>query len=184
MFNANSFKILPALVVCACMLVACSKEDEQASASSAIAASDSILQYIPADSPYVFVSLEPFSDEIMDSLEPKIDRVLTSYQGLFNEIVASKKADMSEEERNSEDTQRLEAIVAEISTLLSMDGLRGAGLETMRPKLAPEPALRVRHVAAQAPRGLALPVRNVAARHRPLPSPPPRGGRGHAAKGW
>lgn len=129
MFSANSIKILPALVFSAFVLVACDKEEESPSAGAAISEGASILQYIPADSPYVFVGLEPIPDEIMDNLEPKLDRVLKSYQTILNEMVSMKQAELSEEERNSEDAQRMEAFVAELSTLLSLEGLRSAGID-------------------------------------------------------
>lgn len=130
MFNANSIKILPALVASAVMLVACDKEEETPSASAAISDGASILQYIPADSPYVIAGLEPFPEDIIDSLEPKLDRVLKSYQTILTEMVAAKRAELSEEERNSEEMQRMDAFVTELSTLLSIDGLRGAGFDS------------------------------------------------------
>jgi hypothetical protein len=124
MSKSISTKIISLLAISAVMLSACGKDDEPA----AISASSDLLQYIPADSPYVFVTLEPISDEIMDDLEPKLDRVLLSYRDVLREAVAAKKAEFSEEEQNSEEAQRIEAFVEEFSTLLSVQGMRDAGI--------------------------------------------------------
>jgi hypothetical protein len=128
MFKSISIKVIPLLAVCAVMLAACSKDEESATPSAAVSAGSELLQYVPADSPYVFVTLEPISDDVMDSLEPKLDRVLASYQAVLKEVVAAKMAELSAEEQDSEEAQRVEAFVDEFATLLSVDGMRGAGI--------------------------------------------------------
>jgi len=128
MFKSISTKIISLLAISAVMLSACGKDDEPAAPSAAVSASGDLLQYIPADSPYVFVTLEPISDEIMDDIEPKLDRVLMSYRDVLRETVAAKKAEFSEEEQDSEEAQRIEAFVDEFSNLLSVQGMRDAGI--------------------------------------------------------
>jgi hypothetical protein len=128
MFKSISTKVISLLAISAVMLSACSKDEEPAAPSAAVSSSSELLQYIPADSPYVFVSLEPISDEIMDDLEPKLDRVLSSYRVVLREVVAAKKAEYSEEEQNSEEAQQIEAFVEEFSSLLSVQGMRDAGI--------------------------------------------------------
>lgn len=120
MSKSISTKIISLLAVSAFMLAACSKDEPSVD--------NALLKYIPADSPYVFVTLEPISDEIMDDLEPKLDRVLMSYRDVLRETVAAKKAEFSEEEQNSDEAQRIEAFVEEFSTLLSVEGMRNAGI--------------------------------------------------------
>jgi hypothetical protein len=128
MFNSISTKVISLLAVSALMLTACGKDDEPEAASAAISASSDLLQYIPADSPYVFVTLEPISDDVMDDLEPKLDRVLVSYREVLKEVVAAKTAELSADDQNREEAERVEAFVGEFSTLLSVEGMRGAGI--------------------------------------------------------
>ena len=45
-------------------------------ASAASRNSSDLLQYIPADTPYVFVSTSPMPEEMADKFEPTIDGIL------------------------------------------------------------------------------------------------------------
>ena len=95
---------------------------------SALSSNDTILRYIPADTPYVLASVEPLPDELMDKIEPRVDEILQSYQTVLREIVAAKQQEMSDEQRESEEAQRMAAVIDELAGLLSLEGLRGAGL--------------------------------------------------------
>lgn len=122
-------KLVVALAVCAVLFVACSKSDEEAGKATSLLRSDqTILRYIPADTPYVFVNTEPLPDDLMDKMEPKIDRLLKSYQTILKEAVAAKQGEMSGEESDGEEQKRIEGVVDELSGLLSIEGLRGAGI--------------------------------------------------------
>ena len=79
MFKFDSKRLIIPFLVGALTLVACDKADDSAGGSSMRISDDSILQYVPADSPYVFASVEPLPDEILDKLEPKFDRIFKSY---------------------------------------------------------------------------------------------------------
>jgi hypothetical protein len=128
MFKSISLKFLFPLAIAALGLAACGKGDEPASSASVLSSNDTILRYVPADSPYVLANVEPFPDELMDKLEPRVDEILRSYQTVLRELVAAKQKELSEEDRESEDVQRASAVIEELAGLLSMDGLRGAGL--------------------------------------------------------
>lgn len=87
-----------------------------------------ILKYIPDDTPYVFVSGNPLPDDLLDLMEPQIDEVLKAYQVFFREIfrgaMTKKNADIS-----IEDIQKYSAIIDELANLLSIEGIRNAGIE-------------------------------------------------------
>ena len=87
MINSMSTKILAVMVLGALLLTGCGREDKEEKAEL-LAESADVLKYIPADSPYVFASLAPLPDDVMDHLEPKLDRVLVSYQAVLREVVA------------------------------------------------------------------------------------------------
>ena len=128
MFKSISTKVVSLLAISAFLLAACGKDDEAEVSKATLGAGSDLLQYVPADSPYVFATLEPLPDNIMDGLEPKLDRVLESYRTILKEVIAAKQAELSDEERSSEEIEKISAFVDELTTLLSVDGLRGAGI--------------------------------------------------------
>ena len=92
------------------------------------AAEDSLLRFVPADTPYLFATGAPLPDDLLDKLEPRIDKVLQSYQVVVREIFRSAIAKNTEAGDPGE-LARMSAIVDELTTLLSIDGMRSAGFE-------------------------------------------------------
>ncbi len=130
MINSMSTKILAVMAVGALLLTGCDRDEKETKATAELLAeSADVLKYIPADSPYVFASLAPLPDDVMDHLEPKLDRVLIAYQDVLREVVAAKQAQASADEMSAEDAEKVEAFVDELAGLLSIEGLREAGIE-------------------------------------------------------
>ncbi len=127
MINSMSTKILAVMAVGALLLTGCDRDEK--AADDLLAKSADVLKYIPADSPYVFASLAPLPDDVMDHLEPKLDRVLIAYQDVLREVVAAKQAQASADEMSADEAEKVTAFVDELANLLSLDGLRGAGIE-------------------------------------------------------
>ncbi len=102
--------------------------DRDSGSGSAFADEDSILRYVPANTPYLLATGEQLPDEMLDDLEPKIDEMMDSYQVMFGAIFESAIADsgmhMSEDER-----QAFAGIFSEVMTLFSVEGMRDAGFE-------------------------------------------------------
>jgi len=128
MLKSISTKVLAVFTISALILAGCGKDEEPVETSAAFSSDSSLLKYVPADTPYVFASLEPLPDDVMDELEPMLDRVLVSYRSVLKEVIAAKQAEMPEEEQNSEEAQRTRALVEEMSSLLSVQGMRDAGI--------------------------------------------------------
>ncbi len=128
MFKSIHTKVILSMVVSSIMLIACDKSKDEADEATALSSNATILQYVPADTPYVLANVAPLPDELMDKLEPKIDRVLQSYQSVLREVVASKQTELAGEKRNSEEMQQVSAFVEELTTLLSVEGMREAGM--------------------------------------------------------
>jgi len=120
--------ILIAIAVCA-TLFACSGDDEDSRQATALNAASSILSFVPADSPYVFASLAPMPDDVMDKLEPTFDRMLRSYRALLQEVVASSVARSAVDGTSDEEVRKVTAVVNELSSFLSLEGLRDIGFE-------------------------------------------------------
>ncbi|MDX1517000.1 MAG: hypothetical protein R3288_09185 [Woeseiaceae bacterium] len=106
------------------LLVACNKD----SASDDFAAGDGILRFVPADTPYLFASGEPLPDDVLDKFEPKVDDLLQAYQVVLRELVRTMLA-KNDSDMDADEIQRVSAVVDELVTLLSIEGLRGAGIE-------------------------------------------------------
>jgi hypothetical protein len=128
MFKSISTKVLAVFAISALMLAGCGKDEETVETSAAFSSDSSLLKYVPADTPYVFASLEPLPDDVMDQLEPMLDRVLVSYRSVLKEVIAAQQAELTEEQQNSEEAQRTKALVEEMSSLLSVQGMRDAGI--------------------------------------------------------
>jgi hypothetical protein len=128
MFKSTRTKVFLTVVASVLMLAACDRSEDKRADSSLLSSSDTILRYVPADTPYVVANVEPLPDDLMDKLEPKIDRLLQSYQTVFHEILAAKGHKLSDEERNSEKYQRATAVIDELMTMLSIEGIREAGI--------------------------------------------------------
>jgi len=87
-----------------------------------------ILQYIPADTPYVAAFTKPLPDDLADKLEPAIDKTLSAYQTIIRFKLEESTAALSGEEGGAEKAAQMEAFVAEFVDLLSIKGLRDAGI--------------------------------------------------------
>lgn len=127
MFKSINTKVIMSVIVSALMLVGCDKSEDKVDASI-LSSDDTILQFVPSDTPFVFANVEPLPDDLMDNLEPKVERLLQSYQTLLHEVMATKRQELSEEERSSGKYQRADAVIDELMTMLSIEGMREAGI--------------------------------------------------------
>jgi hypothetical protein len=108
-------------------LAACDRSKEEEASVSALASTQSMLRYVPADSLYVIANVEPLPDALLDKLEPKLDQVLSSYRVLLQHVVVMAAAEAGEDAADSPEVSQLTAIADELSALMSLDGLRSAG---------------------------------------------------------
>ena len=98
-------------------------------ASAASNNSADLLKYVPADTPYVFASTQPLPSALADKLEPTVDEILQAYQSVLRHVMTEQLAKMSSEEGSEEETEQLTALMEEVLGLMSLDGIRGAGIE-------------------------------------------------------
>ena len=130
MFKSIRNNVIAATLIGALILVGCSKEEEEEVVSvGALAAEESILQYVPADTPYVLASVEPLPDSVMDKLEPKIDKVLASYENLLQEAIKAIEAEAEAQLDDEQEAAKLSAVFGELSSLMSVEGMRNAGFD-------------------------------------------------------
>jgi len=98
-------------------------------ASAASENSADLLKYIPADTPYVFVSTESLPPELADRFEETVDEILHAYQGILRYVVADQTAKLSSEEGGAEKAEHFSGVAEEVLSLMSLEGIRGAGIE-------------------------------------------------------
>ena len=112
-------------------LGACDRSKDEP-AVDALVSDASLLRYVPADSPYVLASMEPMPDELLDKLEPRVDRILKAYEALLLQVVEQGREDADDIEVQGANTETLESLAAvgeELATLMSIEGLRGVGID-------------------------------------------------------
>lgn len=88
-----------------------------------------LLKYIPADTPYVIASTEPLPPALADKLEPTVDEILKAYQRVLRHVMAEQLVKMSSEEGSAEEAEQFRGLMEGILGLMSLDGIRGAGIE-------------------------------------------------------
>ena len=98
-----------------------------ANAEAARKAKD-LLQYIPEDTPYVMAFTKPLPDDVMDKFEPAVDKTLSAYKRLLQYHVSEQMVELSNQEGGTEEAEQLQSFMDEILGLMSVEGLRDAGI--------------------------------------------------------
>jgi len=98
-----------------------------ANAEAARKAKD-LLQYIPEDTPYVMAFTRPLPDDVMDKFEPAVDKTLSAYRRILQYHMSEQMVELSSEEGGVEQAEQLQAFMDEILSLMSIEGLRNAGM--------------------------------------------------------
>ncbi len=88
-----------------------------------------LLQYIPADTPYVLAFTRPLPDGLLDKIEPALDETLGHYRTLMEMMVEDFSTRMAEGEGSQEEAEHFEAFMHEVMSLMSAEGLKSAGLD-------------------------------------------------------
>ena len=91
--------------------------------------SEQLLQYIPAETPYVMAFTKPLPDDLMDKFEPIVDKTLSGYQRILRHKVSELLVELSKEEGGAEKAEQLQEFVDEFTSLMSVQGLRDAGID-------------------------------------------------------
>lgn len=91
--------------------------------------SEQLLQYIPAETPYVMAFTKPLPDDLMDKFEPVVDQTLSGYERILRYKVSEVMVALSREEGGAEKAKQLQELVDEFTSLMSVQGLRDAGID-------------------------------------------------------
>ena len=99
-----------------------------AGAHAATGNSADLLKYVPADTPYVIASTKPLPSKLADKLEPTVDEILKTYQRVLRYVLAEQLEKMSMDEGGAEDAEKFRGVMEEVLGLMSLEGIRGAGI--------------------------------------------------------
>ena len=91
--------------------------------------SHQLLQYVPAETPYVMAYTKPLPDDLMDKFEPVVDKTLAGYERILRYKVSEILVELSKEEGGAEKAKQLQEFVDEFTSLMSVQGLRDAGID-------------------------------------------------------
>jgi hypothetical protein len=100
-----------------------------ANAHAASGNSVDLLSFIPADTPYAFVSTEPLPRKVADKLEPTVAEILQVYQRILRHMMAEQMVKMAAEEGGADKAEKFRSLMEEVLGLVSLEGIRGAGIE-------------------------------------------------------
>jgi hypothetical protein len=100
-----------------------------AGANAASGNSADLLKYIPADTPYVLASTESIPAKLADKFEPAVRDAFQSYQDILRYFIAEQSGKMAAVEGGADEAERFNAVAEEFLSLMSLEGIRNAGIE-------------------------------------------------------
>jgi hypothetical protein len=120
--NAKTYLKTTCVVALLTLAAGCSKK-------SADIADSALLEYVPADTPYFMGKLQAFPDDLSDKFEPRLDTVLKAYQTMIRAAIRDglENAEPVDDEAAVKRERGL-AVADKLVELLSIDGLRSAGI--------------------------------------------------------
>lgn len=89
-----------------------------------------MLSYIPEDSPYVFAMEEALPSELIEKLEPATEDLLNGYQTIVRHAMQEELDKQLVEGGDPADVEKFQGLMDEVLHLMSVEGLREAGIES------------------------------------------------------
>ena len=105
----------------------CSRESDEL--GGALRDEDGLLRYVPADTPYLVVTPGDIPDDVADKLEPQLDTALKAYGSILRSVVGNARLVEGAEGEAGAAGQALEPFVDGLVELMSVEGLRSAGID-------------------------------------------------------
>jgi hypothetical protein len=112
---------------------ACGDSSKTGTSSSAFSSEVGILRFVPADTPYLIATPGDLPQDVIDILEPQLDAVLQAYHQLMLSFVDNQSSKVTDEdievEPGAENIEAFMPIMEELGSLMSVEGLRAAGID-------------------------------------------------------
>jgi len=117
--NRNLYALTAAACI-AVMLGGCGKKDK-------LAAEDSLLVYVPADTPYVIANTEPLPKDVVERMSPAVTEAIEAYRSVMREVMsaAAEKGDGVEQK---EMLERASSVIDQLFELFTPEGMEAAGI--------------------------------------------------------
>lgn len=130
MLIAHRPKLLP-LVFLLPLFAACSDSKEEATdaAQEVLASEDSILRYVPADTPYVFAATKPIPDDLREKFAPHVQSIVLSYKSLMQASLNQSADDVDQPPMSEETRQRVSMVIDELAAMITVEGIPEAGID-------------------------------------------------------
>jgi hypothetical protein len=129
----NYLRLTTLILVILLSLAACGKGEEPPEAAAS-AATNQLLSYVPADTPYLFANLEPVPEDVVDTFLTRLQPVLDSMQSQLSIGRAEMKS--AEGENGDDPAARLaHALLLELDGNLSRSGLESMGFDLRAKKV-------------------------------------------------
>ena len=124
--------LVSVMTLLAC-IAACGDSSKTSTSSSAFIAEEGVLKYVPADTPFLIATPGDLPDDVIEKLEPQIDAVLHAYHQLMRSFVDIQMSAVEDGESDAAsdeaDIDDFMPIIDELGSLMSVKGLREAGID-------------------------------------------------------
>ncbi|MDJ0939326.1 MAG: hypothetical protein QNJ00_06150 [Woeseiaceae bacterium] len=120
-------RLMRSALVAAVAIFAIMAVDSDAYARKELSSDKGVLKHVPASSPYVYASVTPLPRKVADKLEPQTDQMLRAYGAAVRDVARAEVA-KGAADANAEDLAQASAMIDELVGLLSIEGLRNAGV--------------------------------------------------------
>lgn len=107
------------------ILAGCGKKADDA--TGALSSADSVLAFVPADTPYVIANVEPIDDELVRRLAGESSAIFSAYEMVIDDMLLADVADYEEGSEEREAAERTAETLKGVMELFSFDGMREAG---------------------------------------------------------
>jgi hypothetical protein len=129
----NYLRLTTLSLVTLLVLAACGKSEESTEATAGTATNE-LLAYVPADTPYLFANLEPVPEDVIDTYLTRLQPVLDSMQAQLS--IGQAEMASAEGENEDDPTVRLaHALLLELDGNLNRSGLESLGFDLRAKKV-------------------------------------------------
>ncbi len=116
------------LLVLGALLIAAGCGKKADDAADALSSPDGVLGFIPADTPYAFVNVEPIDDDLVRRMAGEAGVMFSVYEMIIDDVLNENLAEIEEGSEEYERAERTATAIKGIMNLFSIEGAREAGL--------------------------------------------------------
>lgn len=130
--HTTSSRAALVLVSVLLVLTGCGRDPETPATGAApaiLSSDDSVLRFIPADSPYVLVNPEPIDDSLLRKMTGDAFQFSPGYEAAMRDALEREADEYPEGSEEREQAERGAEVMAKMLRLLSLEGMREAGFD-------------------------------------------------------